>query len=53
MRKYRTSADVIAYKSKLRFLDICITETLKWDAKFKNEWNILYYETIKRNREPL
>jgi len=37
MRKYRTSADVIAYKSKLRFLDICITETLKWDAKFKNE----------------
>jgi hypothetical protein len=32
MGKYRTPVDVIAYKSKLRFLGICITKTLKWDA---------------------
>jgi len=32
MRKYHTFADVIVYKSKLRFLGISMTENLKWDA---------------------
>jgi len=35
MRKYRTSADVIACKSKLRFLGIYITENLTWDARVR------------------